>query len=135
MFELQSIPAYSMSDSAAVLNELAADIYEWAKTKGFWEVPIPPVLSQEGEAYLARLRKTQKIMLVVTELAELVEGLRTAEGPSARILGFTYEEEELADAIIRLLDYSGAYGLRVGEALAAKMAHNEGRPWRHGKTF
>lgn len=136
MFNLRPIPSYAENSGMDhVLNELAADIYEWSKTKGFWEVPVPPVLSQEGELYLARLRKTQKIMLVVTELAELVEGLRTVEGPSSKILGFTNEEEEIADAIIRLLDYSGAYGLRIGEALTAKMAHNEGRPFRHGKEF
>lgn len=135
MFELQDAPAYSMSDSSTVLNELATDIYAWCNAKGFWDVPVPPTLSAESENYLLRLRKTQKIMLVVTELAELVEGLRTVEGPSAKILGFTHEEEEVADAIIRLLDYSGAFGLRIGEALSAKMAHNEGRPWRHGKNF
>lgn len=135
MFELRELPAYADGDTPAILNELAANIYEWAAAKGFWEVPVPALQTPEAENYLLRLRKTQKLMLVVTELAELVEGLRTQQGPSAKILGFTNEEEEIADAMIRLLDYSGAFGLRIGEALAAKMAYNEGRPWKHGKTF
>jgi NTP pyrophosphatase (non-canonical NTP hydrolase) len=41
-------------------------------------------------------------------------------------------EEELVDVIIRLLDFAGGTGLDIEGALAAKMAYNEGRPYRHG---
>jgi NTP pyrophosphatase (non-canonical NTP hydrolase) len=125
--------SWEHDQTAAALNALAKDINLWACNKGFWSFrdtnanPLDPDL-----LYI----KSTKIMLVVTELAELVEGLR--KPPETKFDGnacYTNEEEEVADAIIRLLDYAGAYGLRIGEALCAKMTKNEGRPFRHGKEF
>jgi NTP pyrophosphatase (non-canonical NTP hydrolase) len=127
--------SWEHDQTAAALNALAKDINLWACNKGFWSFrdtnanPLDPDL-----LYI----KSTKIMLVVTELAELVEGLRKGEkgsyDPTSGAI-YTNEEEEVADAIIRLLDYAGAYGLRIGEALCAKMTKNEGRPFRHGKEF
>lgn len=128
--------AWEHDVTSAALNALAKDIFSWADAKGFWPMIVDDKLIEPYSKSAERLMlavKSQKIMLVVTELAELVEGLRKPE--PASIEGFTHEEEEVADAIIRLLDYAGAYGLRVGEALAAKMVKNEGRPFRHGKEF
>lgn len=42
-------------------------------------------------------------------------------------------EIELADVIIRVMDLSGGMNLRVAEAVAAKMAYNRTRPYKHGK--
>jgi hypothetical protein len=53
------------------------------------------------------------VLLVVTELAELTEGIRKPSTPSS-VEGITNEEEEMADTIIRCLDYCGHYGLRWG---------------------
>jgi NTP pyrophosphatase (non-canonical NTP hydrolase) len=132
--------SWEHDQTAAALNALAGDIYNWAKGKGFWESTN---YEQAAESWskaagdkMRLINKTTKIMLVVTELAELVEGLR--KPPETKFDGnacYTNEEEEVADAIIRLLDYAGAYGLRIGEALCAKMTKNEGRPFRHGKEF
>ena len=45
-------------------------------------------------------------------------------------------EVELADAVIRIMDYAQRYGYRVPEALAAKAAYNKTRPRMHGgKAF
>ena len=41
-------------------------------------------------------------------------------------------EEELADVIIRIMDYSQARNLRVAEAILAKIEYNEGRSEKHG---
>ena len=128
--------AWEHDQTAAGLNALARDINDWAVRKGFWEsTNYEQAAVAWGNAAGDKIRllnKTTKIMLVVTELAELVEGLRK---PGEGMGDFSNEEEEVADAIIRLLDYAGAYGLRIGEALCAKMAKNEGRPYRHGKEF
>ena len=43
--------------------------------------------------------------------------------------GFTVE---LADAIIRIADMCGAYGLDLEESLTKKMEYNKSRPYRHG---
>jgi hypothetical protein len=41
----------------------------------------------------------------------------------------------LADCIIRILDYAGHKGFRVAEAMLAKAAFNENRPFKHNKAF
>jgi hypothetical protein len=86
--------------------------------------------------------------MVVTELAEVIEADRAAvkvDPPtpgvsdyvpmSEKIKGFTLMEEEVADAIIRLLDFAHAHGLRVSAAVASKHIYNTKRPYRHGKAY
>ena len=114
------------SECALALDTLAKGINQWANRKGFWSFPDPIPLESS-------LIKSTKLMLVVTELAEAVEGFRKPI-PST-IPPYTNEEEEIADAIIRLLDYAGQYKLRIGEAVIEKIALNEGRPFRHDKNF
>lgn len=112
---------------SSVLNALSAEINEWASEKGFWN------FGQEGILADSKLVKNTKLLLVVSEVVECMEGLRKPT-PSS-IPPFTNEEEEIADSIIRLLDYAGQYDLRIGEAVLAKMAFNKGRPYKHGKEF
>jgi len=125
--------AYEIQTNLDALQSLAEEITKWAHEKGFWPEHGVATLTIETRVALINMEKTQKIMLVVTELAELTEGLRKAADSSTA--GFTNEEEEVADAIIRLLDYAGRYRLRIGDALGAKMTKNEGRPYQHGKRF
>lgn len=121
-------------------NSLAERITRWAHAKGFWD--IPPELSDMMEdnpkvaSYVVALIKSQKQMLVVTEGAELIEGLRKpTEANDHDPEAFTNEEVEIADQMIRLLDYAGHFRLRIGECILAKMEKNEARPHRHGKSF
>jgi NTP pyrophosphatase (non-canonical NTP hydrolase) len=44
-------------------------------------------------------------------------------------------EEEIADAIIRLCDIAGIYGIDLDWHVKAKMAYNETRPRLHGKSY
>ena len=39
---------------------------------------------------------------------------------------------ELADVIIRIMDYARGKGLNVAEALVLKMEYNTTRPYKHG---
>jgi len=71
-------------------------------------------------------------MLMVTELGEAMEALRDGDPPSEAIRGFSAVEEELADTIIRILDFAGGHDLDLEGAVAAKMGYNESRPYRHG---
>ncbi len=71
-------------------------------------------------------------MLAVTELAEAMEAYRDGNPASEKIDGFTKVEEELVDTIIRILDLAGGMGYDIENALRAKMAYNETRPYRHG---
>lgn len=119
---------------SVVLDSLAQQINDWAARKGFNTTPLDNFLTSAEEAGFILLHlKTTKLMLVVTELAEAVEGLRKPVASSLE--GFTNEEEEIADAIIRLFHYAGQFKLRLGDAVLAKMAKNEGRPYKHGKAF
>lgn len=120
------------SSFSQLLTAASREINEWAAAKGFWPPLSVGVPTADYERFVG-MRKCQKLLLVVSELTELMEGLRKKE--PATITGFTNEEEELADAMIRLMDYAGHYGLDIGGAIQAKMAVNEGRPYRHGKQF
>lgn len=108
------------------INALAADIATIAVEKGFWDFP---------GARNEELIKSTKAMLVITEISELVEGIRATVKPESSIEGFSNEAEEIADAIIRLLDYAGYYEIDIGGAILAKMDKNRKRPHRHGKSF
>lgn len=112
---------------AEVLNHLAVSINQWANQKGFWG------FGKEGVLPDNVLVKNTKLLLVVSEIVECMEGLR--KPVDSPLENFTNEEEELADAIIRILDYAGQYDLRIGEAVLAKIAFNKGRPYKHGKNF
>lgn len=125
--------AYELQGNLDAVQNLAEGINQWAKGKGFWDEGGFSALTLSQRQRILLLEKSQKILLVVTELAELTEGLRK-DIPSS-IEGFTNEEEEVADAIIRLFDFAGQYKMQIGDAIGAKMAKNENRPFKHGKLF
>ena len=130
--------AYESMEIAESVTTLAADIFDWALNKGFWgdewEVMKNHNVPVEILNSVREMKKCQKLLLIVSEISELMEGLR-ATNNIVSLGHFTNEEEEAADVMIRLLDYCGRYKLRIGAALMAKMAKNEGRPFLHGKTF
>ncbi len=81
-----------------------------AKEKGFWDKE-----RNVGEA----------LMLVVTELAEAMEGYRHKDDANFR--------EELADTFIRLFDLCGGMGIDIEAEIAKKAEKNKSRPHMHGK--
>ena len=69
---------------------------------------------------------SNKLMMVVTELAEACEGDRK-NLPDDKLPHRSMREVELADALIRIFDLAGAYGMDIGGALAEKMEYNASR--------
>lgn len=72
------------------------------------------------------------IALMHSELSEALEALRKGNPESRKIPGYSHVEEEMADVVIRIMDFAGLHGLDLGGAIEAKMAMNEGRSYRHG---
>lgn len=69
----------------------------------------------------------EKLMLVVTELAEAMEALRQPDRGNF--------SEEVADTVIRLFDICDAVGINLEAEIARKMEKNAARPSRHDKTM
>jgi len=96
-----------------------SDIYHTAKTHGWYDNGDP----NEGE----------RIALMHSELSEALEAIRKDPSKhSEHIPDFTALEEELADVIIRIMDYSWHKGLCVAGAVLAKAEFNKKRPYKHG---
>lgn len=100
------------------LETQATLISQFMQAQGFWES------DNTGE----------KIALMHSELSEALEADRK-NLDAEHIPGFTGVEEELADVIIRILDFAGHHNLRLGEALSAKITYNLTRPFKHGKAY
>ena len=69
--------------------------------------------------------------LIHSEASEALEGIRK-DLPDDHLPELKMEVAELADVLIRILDYAGAYQLPIAEAVIAKMAYNTQRPFMHG---
>ena len=130
------------------INSLASEICDWAIDKGFWndEIALLEMIDKSQEVStedknalrnkVLNLVTTTKQMLVVTEGAELVEGLRAGDDTADQHCGdFCNAEVEAADQIIRILDLCSRRKWRIGEAVVAKMEANLRRPHQHGKQF
>ncbi len=65
-----------------------------------------------------------KLALIHSEISEALEAYRTNDRS-----GF---DEELADAIIRILDVSHGLKTNLGEEVLVKMSKNRDRGYRHG---
>ncbi len=102
----------------AVLETQATLISQFMAAQGFWKSD----------------NTRWKIALMHSELSEALEADRKSLN-AEHIPGFTGVEEELADVIIRVLDFAGHHQLRLGEALSAKIAYNLTRPFKHSKAY
>ena len=123
------------------LTELSQRIHAGNVERGFYEHPAT---------------FPDRCMLIVSEIAEAVEahrnGRTTEHGDvdqacrmaaleMAPVVGFFKDkvkdtvEDEIADAIIRLLDLSGYMNIDIDAHVAAKLSYNATRGIRHGKAY
>jgi len=114
------------------LNDMAKEIHALAILKGWWENP-PSFL--------------EVVALCHSELSEAVEEYRNHK-PTAyfvEVNGFEVSDlndwhgeklegiaTELADCIIRILDYCAYAGIDIDKIIRLKHEYNKTRPYRHG---
>ena len=89
--------------------------------KGWWKD------LNTGESIIDRPHVVgEKLMLIVSEVSEAMEGHRKSlmddKLPHRKMV-----EVELADAMIRICDLAGAMGMDLGGAVAEKLAYNANR--------
>jgi len=101
------------------INEIIRQAHANAVEKGFWENG-----GNIGE----------KLMLIVTELAEGMEAVRKDNLDGVEPMSGSLCEE-LADAVIRICDLAGHLNLDLDAAIRNKMEFNKTRPRLHGKKF
>jgi transcriptional regulator with XRE-family HTH domain len=149
VFDILPEKAVPAQNKKICLNELRDAAFEYAEKQGF---------------HKRKMRLGERLMLVVSELSEALEADRegkwapndlTGENEHGKTIATklsqiipdslspeTYGgeirgtvEEEIADAVIRICDIAGVYGIDIGWHVAAKMAYNKTRPYKHGKNY
>lgn len=117
-------------DSASSFNQLRDDMFK--ANKHWWnDVDL-------NDYHFRGL----KLALIMTEAAEAFEAFRTGK-PDNHIPEFSGEAAELADVLLRVFDYCGAYNIDIQGAFLAKMKYNQTRQdhtpkmraQKHGKKF
>jgi hypothetical protein len=130
----------------ALFDDLQQKCYLNSKDKGFWQEQDEVLGLIRSQSYNPEVEEkmvkavnnafhAMKGDLMHSELGERTEAQRK-DLPSDKLPApFTGEEEELADTVIRILDYAGRRRMKLGLAIALKMRYNAGRPFMHGKKF
>ena len=121
-------------DFIAAFNTLADVAHVNSRSKGFWNVAAhhEEEPNEETSKQLEIVWKLSRIALIQSEASEAVEGIRKGLRDD-HLPQYSMEATELADVVIRILDYAGAYNLPLGEIIVEKMNYNSSRPYMHGK--
>ena len=103
------------------INEFAKIVHENAVRHGWWE--------EEREF-------PEIAALIHAEISEALEEYRDGHAPDEVYFGEAGKPEgvpvELADAVIRIMDYCMRAGIDIESVMLRKHEYNVDRPYRHG---
>lgn len=148
-------------DKFQALNELAREVYKNAVYRGFYddELKMNDVVRGDLDKSIAFQHFVfgQRIALIHSELSEALEADR--KNMFADLEAFNNQkqitprtgadpfrdkfemyikdtlEDEIADALIRILDLCAARNIDIGTHVRLKMLYNAGRAHKHGKEY
>jgi hypothetical protein len=119
------------------INHLILGAHQNAVNKGFWdnEKQILHKMKNGNQFTIEEVITVEnafrglRMMLIVSELGEMLEGLRHDNMGNYR--------EEFADVLIRCGDFAGGdrYLTDIVKDIESKMDKNKDRPRLHGKAF
>lgn len=114
------------------VKDLQERSHNLSAEKGFWTDEA----GVDMRTYPTKSWVPEKLMLMVTELAEAMEDYRAGRDlkavtfrPDGKPEGFP---TELADGVIRILDLAEALGIDLADVIEIKHRYNTSRPWKHG---
>jgi hypothetical protein len=117
-------------NSINILSALAVHVYTVADISGFHE---DDKYSYDGKM-LVDGRIGEYCANLHGEVSELWEAYRKGilYNQCDKNIELNCAAEELADIVIRAMDMAVALKINIGEAIAAKDAYNQTRPYKHG---
>jgi NTP pyrophosphatase (non-canonical NTP hydrolase) len=118
------------ADGLLDINDLAQEIHIMCREKGFYDreeikVNSPFTGHHTPETVENPSLPAEKLALMVEEIGEAVKALRKGDAQN--------EAEEMADLMIRALDYCAWRGISAYDSILSKLAINADRPRLHGE--
>jgi NTP pyrophosphatase (non-canonical NTP hydrolase) len=116
------------------ISELQALAYKQSADKGFHD-------NEPTESRALLSLNAERIALMHSELSEALEELRNGREPNET--HYKYDKptkpegvpSEMADVVIRVLDFCGANNIDLESMISEKLAYNATRSRKHGKEF
>lgn len=119
-----------------MLNNLAHQIHENNKAKGFFDEPknIGEMLCLTHSEISEALEADRKDHFARVDLFER-EAVGLGRSAAFELHIKNSFEDEIADTIIRLLDLAAFKGIDIESHIKLKMEYNANRPFKHGKKY
>lgn len=92
-------------------------------------------IAREKGFYDDHPRPLERLAQIHREVSEVTEAFRKGALPDEHCPEFLNKEIELADAVIRIMDFAEEQHFRLAQAIIAKSNFNKTRPHKHGKLM